>query len=268
LSSKIYKGAGEGYEFGGNIDRSDSECPASFQDSFALVDYASADEQLDMLRVETATGMAHVIASGSGDKLRVAQRLRDLARAAGPGGLSNATAATNLNRELRTWGRSIDRRPAFVTWAGLLDRLLFDEDPANDAPDWADEIRDRLGLSQIDIGETLLVFRYSVADLPRFVDDPTIQPLAVPTVVDFGFYDAFCPAPRNQAAGHTVDLAGHGRLQPEILHPGIRLQAKHLFRVGTVTRRVPPDLTSARTAHIAAIRGASGRSDYGVTTEI
>jgi hypothetical protein len=78
LSSRIYKGTGEGYAFVGEVDRSDPECPASFRDPFALVDYAAADEQLELLRVETVTGMASVISLDSGDKLGAARRVNTL----------------------------------------------------------------------------------------------------------------------------------------------------------------------------------------------
>ena len=263
VSSSICVGESEAYALGSAIDRDDHQCPDTFRDPFALRDYASADEQLHLLRIETASGLASVIAREAGNRLAVAQRLSGLALQAGPFGTEDPDASIELDRVLEPWRRNIDRRPAFVTWAGPFDEELFGEEPGDDAPDWADELRDQLGLYRIEPGEVLVLFRYAVGDLPRFVDDPNIQPLAVPTVLDSRFAEAFCPAPRNRAAGHTVDLTGFGRLQPELLHPAIRLRASHVFRVGQVSRPVPADLEPCRRAHFTALRETTGRSDYG-----
>jgi hypothetical protein len=133
--------------------------------------------------------------------------------------------------------------------------------------DWADELRDRLGLAHFEPGTAFILFSYRVGELCCISTDQQRHPLAVPTVVDHDLSSAFCPAPRNSNDGLSVDLAANGRLTPELIHPAVRLAARHVFRLGRITRPVPPDLNPARQAHLAALRETTGRMDYALDTD-
>ena len=115
----------------------------------------------------------------------------------------------------------------------------------------------------------MLVFRYQVDAVPGLKSDRTVRLLLPPTVLDGRHSPAFCPAPRAALTGHTLDLSG-GRDRPcrEVLHPTTRFRARHLFRVGTVTRPVNHGLLrEARGLHLVCVREQSGRRDYAVRTD-
>lgn len=180
-----------------------------------------------------------------------------------------------LNQALDTWARSIDARPMYAAFLDDLEAVIGVE--REGPPGWADALRDALGLLHLDPGDRrvggaidILVFRYPVKDVPRLSGgNREERPLLSPTVLDNWTSPAFLPAPRGSLTGHVVDLSGAAPSpRREVLHPGVPFQAKHLWRVGTISRPVDRgSLSVARGLHLALVRQLSGRDDYARGTD-
>ncbi len=266
LKGKVHRGQGEAYRTGAPFDPKDIECPETFRDPAGFSDVGGADEQLRLLRCEKAADIANVIAAGSGDQAMIEGQILDLARRAAPHGKRDSAAARELNVLFADWHRGQDRRPAFVTFLAHVNGL-FGPTPVNDVAGWADKLCDWLGLAGFEPGDNFLVFDYSVGELPLVAGRSEEHPLVVPSVLDHALSYAFCPAPGTSDHGFAVDLTEQGRLTPELVHPGLRLAASHLFRVGTVTRPVPVDHDNARRAHLASVRAQTRWINYARRTD-
>lgn len=249
--------------------RRTSICPQTFRELASFEVFGRADRRLQLLRLIDANPIARILGRSVDDLVTAASTVIE-ARAAStspdPASLSLFEAA------LSSWNRQCDLRPCFASF--YLDHDdLFGQSPSEDQPGWADEMRDRLGLSHLDPSsgstQALLVFRYSVSDVPKHKGlDKSSRPLATPTVLDGSLNPAFCPAPHRAPSGHTVHLQA-GRDQPcrEVVHPYLDFEAEHLFRVGKLTRSVPNELLPARAVHISALRRTYQRDDYARHTD-
>ena len=92
--------------------------------------------------------------------------------------------------------------------------------------------------------------------------------LAVPTVLDGEWSEAFCPVPSGQAVGFAVDLAaGLDDRTQEVVHPYVRLDVEHVYRIGYIGKRAADDLSEARLAHLLWVQDVSGRPDYARMTD-
>lgn len=145
-----------------------------------------------------------------------------------------------------------DYRPIF---AGFYDD--FREDMKT--PDWPNRLRDRLGLSKIDgvLNQHIFLFKYKALLLPDHPDQPESRPIAVPSVLDFRFSSAFCPAPIGFEPGRTVNLSGGGPpVTParELLHKFMKMRVEYLEAFGKVTTLLPDDLAQARRSHLNWLR--------------
>jgi len=192
----------------------------------------------------------------------------------------DATAEKGLEDRIVQCVRKLESRPVYAGfWSEVAD--LFGKTPDADVPDWADRLRDRLGLAHLspksaDQPKRILLFRYPVEVVPRLVGEHDRRPLRVPTVLDGSFSDAFCPAPLEQPTGHVVHLRGEAdrdedgqpRLRREILHPRFPFRAEQLFRRGSVREAVDPNLIPvARGVHLSFCRELAGRPDYALGTD-
>ncbi len=241
-----------------------SSCPATFKEPEAFVPFGSADLELYLMRLVPLQELETAAAPLSTAKLA------EVAVRAASGESEDVRLFDAI---LSQWATCLQLRPAFAAfWEDL--KVHFGETPEQDDPDWADAIRDRLGLLHLDPpsrrpeGIPVLAFRYKVREIPRRVGMKNSRPLVVPTVLDTCFNVAFCPGPRNQRGGRTVDLSA--KLEPpcrEVLHPFFPFRAKHLFRFGTVRAPVPEKLEDARFAHILYLRESSTRDDFAVATD-
>jgi hypothetical protein len=240
-------------------------CPETFRFLDPEAPFLPTDSRVHLIRVES---LEFVSRRGNVDP----GELRRIAEAAL--GLRDSDAVRRLNDILQDWERVIDARPVFAGfWDEAVD--LFGETPADDPPGWADALRDSLGLLHYDPGTRggaieILVFRYPVAAVPRLKGlERDRRPLVPPTVLDNTSSPAFLPAPRGSLTGHVIDLSAQaGSLRREVLHPGVPFEAKHLWRVGTITRPVDPaNLSVARGLHLWMVREASGRMDYAMGTD-
>ena len=176
------------------------ECPETFREIDSTSPFLRTDAQLDLLRVEQIDSVARL--SGT-----TPERIKQLSHAKVNG---DADAGSDESRELsailETWSFQADLRPVFAGfWQDLRD--LFEP---HEATDWADQLRDRLGLLHLNPGSRtrpsidVLVFRYPVSTVPRLrglsVPDDS-RPLVPPTVLDGRHSVAFCPAPRGELTG-------------------------------------------------------------------
>jgi hypothetical protein len=166
------------------------------------------------------------------------------------------------------WATKQPVEPVFATlWQDVKDLVPKDGDPP---PGWADDLRDRLGLSTYDPEEfgaiRIMVLKYKVADLPEAGDSLT-RPVTVPTELDCGFFPPFCPVPTGSGIGRVVDLSRELTSPwPEILHPTLRWRGEHVEQLGVISRPVP-SLAAARGRHIRLIQALCGKPDYGTATD-
>ncbi len=245
----------------------DFSCPETFRDFDPASPYLDADEQLDLVRLVDLSFIAREAAEAP-------EGVLELAREAAASPLDSAVRA-RFDPVLRRWAAQCDLRPVFVSfWEDMQD--LFGAISEEDKAGWADELRDRCGLSHFDpdrAGGTrspinVAVFRYCVREVPRILHFNR-RGLIPPTVLDGRHHPAFCPAPRDLPSGHTIDLSGSTSLpRREVLHPALGFTSRQLWRVGTITR--PVDLSCfdvARGLHLQALRDESKRSGYAAGTD-
>lgn len=249
------------------IDAADEDlCPETFRLVAPGSPFASSDQALHLVRTEELSFVARL--SGVPPN-----RLKDLARDVAQRGTA-ASGFAALDSALRTWAKQIDLRPSFAAfWEDLSD--LFGAAPGADPDDWANRLRDRLGLAHLDPGARgepidVLIFRYEIGSLARILSlGADVRALVTPTVLDGTFSDAFCPAPLGAMTGHTLDLSGACEgPRREVLHPTLAFGARHLWRIGTVN--APTDLASLGTLrglHLVWLREQCGSADYAADTD-
>jgi hypothetical protein len=248
-------------------------CPETFRFPDRHTPFDSTDRHLHLIRLERVDTIADLVRPRLGTSKIVSMAAAVLAKGASP----EARAA--FEDLLGKWFAAKDGRPVYCGFFADFEGDLF----GVDRPDWADALRDGLGLAHFDPGELgkpidLLVFKYPVNQVSRLAGTAThTRPLVPPTVLDADFSEAFCPPPRGELTGHVVNLdwddqearrSRSAALRREVLHPKTRLQAKHLFRVGRIEKPVDFEkLPLARAAHLGQVRMASGRADYALGTD-
>lgn len=166
------------------------------------------------------------------------------------------------------WAAKLPVEPVFATFwqdvRGLVPKA------GTPPPDWADDLRDRLGLSFLDPEEWgpigIMVLRYEIADLPT-MGTHLGRSLAIPTELDGLFFAPFCPTPVGVGLGRVIDL-GQTLTSPwlEVLHPTLRWRGSHVAQVGVIRRSVPP-LAPARGRHLRLLQTALARPGYGTATD-
>ncbi|MGN6663485.1 MAG: hypothetical protein ACTHK6_04670 [Solirubrobacterales bacterium] len=233
------------------LDRSDPErCPETFGEEMIPISAVPIALDLSLVRV---VGV-HSIAQSLGlDETRVLDGLHDPVLRDGI---------------IESWVAKLAMEPVFATlWQDVRDLVPQGEDPP---AEWADDLRDRLGLSFYDPDRwgpiNVMVLRYPVSSLP-FAEDSTGRPLAVPTELDGRFFPPFCPVPLGMGVGRVVSLGEEVMaLGPELLHPTIRWRGAHVAALGVIKRPVPA-LAPARGRHLKLVREVYGRADYGLITD-
>ncbi|HZF13393.1 MAG TPA: hypothetical protein VFE33_31765 [Thermoanaerobaculia bacterium] len=249
------------------LDPSDPDlCGETFRALSPSSPFLVVDPNVPLLRVEELDFIAR-------NRSFTADQFKALARAV-VRGTASADQIREFDRQIAEWAAQTEMWPVFAT---LFDGIqeIFAPSPENDAQDWADTLRDRLGMMHLNPGERMapidvIVFRYPVSDVPRLKGLARgTKPLVPPSVLDSRHSVAFCPAPRGSLTGHTIDLSRQGRdPRREVLHPAFDFQAKHVFRFGTIRRPIDPAvLPEARGLHLLSVRDASGRDDYARGTD-
>jgi len=265
LYQQVYRpGPGSGVPV--RLEQSDEDlCPETFRFVNPNSPFAYSDKGLHLIRTEELSFIARY--SGVPE-----DRLKDLAQDVAEHGTS-AKSFAEFESSLRTWTKKIELRPVFAAfWEDLAD--LFGTTPGNDVSDWANRLRDRLGLAHYDPAQRgssidVLVFRYEIGCLAQIREfGPNVRALVSPTVLDGNLSYAFCPAPAGAKTGYTLDLSGANTPRREVLHPTLAFRARHLWRIGTITE--PVDLSSFETLrglHLLWLQGQTGVTDYAVDTD-
>lgn len=250
--------------------RDPDSCPETFQTIESDSPFYQADAAIHLIRVERLQRIADASGVNSAELKLWAQRV-----AASPDDTST-NEFQNLGDAIEQWQASLGMWPTFAAfWEDLRD--LWDLWEPEDRIDWADELRDWLGLLHLNPGPRILpeidiiVFRYPVSAVPNLVGaaDSTIRPLVPPTVLDGRFSTAFCPAPAGHPNGFTVALNDQcDPVRPEILHPNARFRASHVWRVGSIRRTIDvAKLAEFRAYHLEVLRERAGRTDYAEQTD-
>ena len=164
---------------------------------------------------------------------------------------------------LRGWNARRDGRPAFAAWKDeLIGDLRF--------PDWADRLRDRLGMAHHDPTPAnpipVILMEYCAADVLRAAARIGVRHAFVsPTVLDSPPWRWFFPSPAGLPSGRTMNLgAGSPGLLAEFLHVGMKYTRDHIAKLGHIVRPVPAiGMRDLRNRHLAWVRAASGRPDFG-----
>lgn len=157
-------------------------------------------------------------------------------------------------------------RPAFAAFKAEIEDDL-------DRPDWLERLILRMGLYHhfpIADGE---IYHFAVMEYDGFAvvsqaEPKNIErPFALGTVLECRNNPAFFPAPRGARNGFTVDLSGDANgasTVREVLHIRLDYGKQHVLRFGELTGLAArPDLVAARDRHLAALRSATGRGDFG-----
>ena len=163
---------------------------------------------------------------------------------------------------LLNWNTRRDPRPAFSAFLG---------DLADDCgkADWPDRLRDRLGLAHYDPQAgpiPVAMMRYHVRDV--LAECPSgAASITTPTVFDSEPGPYFFPAPKDVHFGRAMALNAAGdesSLQSEILHTRITYHARHLIKIGYVTKPLEPiALKELRNHHLLCLHMEIGRESFG-----
>ena len=234
------------------VDPASGDTPDTFGAHCLTAEFGQMSSRTSLVRVTTPWHVAHEARVPPSDVTRALTR---------PGALEAILWMANAKRE---------RLPEFVAiWDDVAD--LLPPDAAAAPSDWANQLRDRLGLSHYAVTngrpQEVLVFVFPVSRVPKWMGSTGYRALAIPTVLDARFFPAFCPAPMGTRAGRIVDLSV--RLEEpkrELLVPPVRVRESDLFRTGEITEPAPA-LTEPRVAHLMMVRDEYDRPDYAAMTD-
>ena len=246
------------------LDVSDpAACPETFRAASGLVELEAVDLNTYLIRMVSVEDLATMARTPADTLFELGERVSS----SGQRGTPDEQKLSDLLEEAYL-GDRCDRRPVFAA---------FYEDLQDDLakPDWANRLRDRLGLYHLNEGQRgglprrVFLFWYRVRELPRRPGRTSTRPLAVPSVLDHRMNEAFCPAPAALDRGRLVNLSESDTELParELLHPFLPLEASHLLRVGKVTTPVPADLAPARRNHLILVRMLAQQDDFAANTD-
>jgi hypothetical protein len=157
-------------------------------------------------------------------------------------------------------------RPAFAAFKAEVDEDLK-------KPDWVRRLILRMGLYHhfpIADGEIykFALMEYAGTDVFSQAEPKTIErPFALATVLECQNNPAFFPVPRGSPNRFTVDFLDETPAAPtvrEVLHIRLDYGKQHVLKFGQLSGPADrPDLVAARERHLAALRSATGRDDFG-----
>lgn len=215
--------------------------------------WLAVHHEMDVVRIETLSGLCERGSVKLADTAELTQAIGDLLKARDRHEPLDDATSDYLTLWLDRLNRASDRRPMFVVPFAEVESML-------EEPDWANRLRDALGLSHIgSVGGSatqVVLFQYS---LERPYLDHRASPAwaATPTVLDdlgtSGLNTCFFPAPRKSSPpefGYAVDLALSGASKSEFLHAPIDYTLDDICKIGEVTTSVTDDgIAIARQDH-------------------
>ena len=166
---------------------------------------------------------------------------------------------------LDSWNDKRDNRPCFAAFKDQLRPDLAD-------PDWANQLRDRLGLSYgpLPTGpHPVALMEYDTLDvIAQSKGMPgAAYRFCIPSTFDHEPSAQFFPTPRECGFGNPMS---HGIIQDEkdllaeIVHLRLTYSPRHLVKLGQITAPLPgTDIRTMRNNHLMALQLESGRDDFG-----
>lgn len=222
----------------------------------------------DVVRIETLYGLCGRAAKRGStlSEAEVTDLINDFIRTRDAGMTFDSFKEAQLEKWLRHVNSGSDRRPAFVAPFAEVEDILMQ-------PDWANRLRDALGLGHIRSWEepttkamiptVVVLMQYNLIRVhnthigkPAWAASPTVLddvPGQMPN-------PCFFPAPKKASTdgyGYTVDLAVSGATyRKEFLHAHISYTLDDIRRIGDVTTDVlPTRITDARKDHRELLKG-------------
>lgn len=164
-----------------------------------------------------------------------------------------------IKRMLDKWNKKRDHRPMFAGFWGEVEDIFVDAEGNPIADDsWANRLRDRFGLGDMDPSGKehipVVMFWYRVSEVKA---DPS-ERTAIPTVLDGGRYEYFCPTPKKAFdTGLTLDLSEGDEsdysLNCEVLHRHMEYRSDFIYNAGWITGSPGKKLEEARRIHLEYI---------------
>ena len=236
----------------------------SVSGTFSLINrpnWLSLKPDWDVVRIETLCGMASRARDSALGENEVLSLIEEHIDARDSGNSFSDFKEAQLVKWLQHVNRCSDRRPAFVAPFAEVEELL-------DQPDWANRLRDALGLGHIrkrgEDNVTVLLMQYNLYRVhethigkPAWAASPTVLddvPGQMPN-------PCFFPSPASDVSngsdvsneyGYTVDLGlPWDSYRKEFLHGHISYSLADIRRIGEVTSDVLPSrIAEARREHL------------------
>lgn len=240
-------------------------CPETFRGGMALIPFQGTDLDTHLIRMVPVSDLAYLSKNKEDHIFSLAEQVL-----LNPNPRAPAYVELSVILDSAFNGPRTDHRPVF---AAFYEEFL--EELRATTNDWANQLRDRLGLFHINqwqpggLPRSVFLFRYPVRELPRHSGKSSSRPLAIPGVLDQKLSEAFCPAPRELDRGRLLNLKADALEEParEVLHLFMPMKVEHLFRVGKVTNPVPENLMAARRDHLLWMRLHANRDVYASDTD-
>lgn len=225
--------------------KTDLDQPHTFQDTFGPNDVGDIDHAQLIVRLE---GLARPMREFgcTFDELKAARDADDI---------------VFLDEFCEFWNQRRDLRPAFST-------LLSEVKDEIDQIDWADALRDLLGLAHYSANTTpepVALCKYSVADVRN--EATTGFSITMPTVLDSEPWEHYFPAPKSLQFGRAMALTpchGDENLKVEFLNSRVTYSHKNIWKIGMIVTPAPrSDIGELRVLHLLALQIASGDHTFG-----
>lgn len=241
---------------GEELDPMSATAPETFRIRNTLDEYGFTDDAVELVRIESLSRIARIVGEASDDLRRLVDEIATARRSAGS--VRRGQRAAELDELLGAWQEAsdMDNRPIFACFWEHAGSVL-----ANPSDNWANDLRDRLGLQHLNPVQRLhpdgihvVAFRYPVNVVHR-PDRKGKRPIARPTVLDGPLSSSFCTFPAGSGHGCALDLAGRTE-DPwqEVVHPAVMFEAGHVWAVGAITEPSPAELAWPRWAHYDRIQ--------------
>lgn len=242
-----------------NLGVTEAEQPWTFRADNDINRLRNIEPNLYLIRVEDVNWLCDSIGISSSDLKMHIEAFKT----------GDAKARDFLNGVVKGWNATRDKRPVFATTE------LEVEDIINgDSDDWAEQLRDRLGLGHYSPlaghPNEIVLMRYTVQEVLDSLAGEGYP--AIPTVLDSNMSPYFFPSPipkhNNPYFGHTVSLAyieddNNYSMGVELLHPRIDYKPEHFFKMGVIARPFTMPLERARRFHLPWLQLHSERDDFG-----
>jgi hypothetical protein len=170
-----------------------------------------------------------------------------------------------LSEFCNVWNDMRDLRPAFST-------LLSEVTDTLQQDDWADALRDMLGLAHYAANaapEPIALCKYSVDDVHS--EAKTGTPITMPTVLDSEPWEHYFPAPKSLQFGRAMALLpcdNEEDLKVELLNSRVTYTHKNIWKLGQIVRPAPSfGIGKLRELHLLALQLASGDVSFGAGQE-